>query len=170
MLEAHILFYPFFCLKLIYPKWVKFYHERCWIILAGFEAEREWILSWWDECPSKIKDAMREFGNYPFSRISFDFNYIVASSDIAIFHGLIFSWMIWRIRTLHMNTKNLNILIFTLFQIKLFWTFCLSCYIRTLYSIHLTDYHPLNLTITSLALIISSRLRKIWPWIVSPAK
>ena len=146
------------------------YHERGGVFLSSFEAERERILSGRDESSTEVEYAMSKPRDNPFPRISLYFNYIISPTDVSIFHRFIFSGMIWRIRTLHMHSENLYTQPCTLFQIRLFWTFCLSCYISTLSSIHLTDSQPLNLTKTSLAFRVSTRLRKTCPWMVSPAK
>jgi len=169
-LAFHILCVLFFCCRWIYPWLVGGYAVGCWIVFSCFEAEWEWILSGRYKSPSKVMKHMAKSRNDSAANISRNLNNLFSSFDIFIFHRFFFSRMIWRIWAFHMNSIALSKYSITLCHMRLFCTFCFSCYSNTLSSSHLTDYHPLNFRMISLALMTSSRLRKMWPWMVSPAK
>lgn len=140
-------------------------------MITCLKTEWEGILTGGNVISTEIVKHCWEFGNYSASAVSLDFFELPSVHDVVIFHWFFFMLILLRVWAVHSDEEFLWWLSkSTLCQMRLDSTLSLSVSGTTLSSSHLTDYQPLNLIMTSLALMLSMRLRKTWPWTVSPAK
>ena len=121
---SNILFCLLHGYLLLCPWLMMRYTERCGIVLTSLEDKWERILSWRYKWTSKAIEYMWKSSDNSTSSISLNLDNIFPSLDIVVLSWFIMIF-IFRIRTVHSNSKILSFILFTLCHIWCECTFCL---------------------------------------------
>ena len=106
----HFVFYPAFAFPVgcfvLYK--IVFYCEWGWVVFPGLIAEREYILSWWDELATEVMEDVGCFDDKSSSRSLFNSLDRVADLDIAIFSEFFLALLWGGISGIHLQVRFLG--------------------------------------------------------------